>query len=140
MSSPEVRAELIQAWQAISPNLPYVATINEFVAPSTTTGPVWGTFVFDVISRLDQTMGSHPWIEEQGTATIVLMAQSGTGDDYVASVAGNLVRAWTMWINSAQDLWISSVEAPRPPDPEAVGDAYRLTVVLNYRYQTRGGK
>lgn len=140
MSSLPVRDQLRAAWQVLSPNLPYVETLNVPPDRRHTENQIWGTFVFDAAVRSDQTMGSQPWIEEQGTATIVLMGLAGVKDDDVASLATNLVKAWTMWINADQDLWIHSVDAPRPPDSEAVGDIYRLTVTLNYRYQTRGGK
>jgi hypothetical protein len=84
-------------------------------------------------------MGSRPWIEETGIALVVLMSYAGIGDDQVATVAEEVTRAWSMWINDTGDVWIHSVDPPRPPDAEAVGDIFRMAVGLNYRYQTRGG-
>jgi hypothetical protein len=139
MSSPYVRETLRRAWGDLTPSLPFVETINTLVDPADTDVPIWGTFVFDTVSRAPQTMGSQPWMEEQGTATVVLMGQAGVLDDDVAFIAGSVVTAWDGWIDDTKNLWIQSVDAPRPPDLEAVGDNYRLTVTLNYRYQTRGG-
>lgn len=139
MSSIAVRQALRQAWAAVTPALLYAETINELPDPATVEASIWGTFVFDSTVRNDQTMGSKPWIEEQGVAVVVLCSLSGVGDDAVAQVAEDVVRGWTMWINDTQDIWIHSVDPPRPPDPEAAGDIYRLMVSLNYRYQTRGG-
>lgn len=139
MSSIAVREALKAAWPTVTPLLPFVDTINTTVDEYEAGAPIWGTFVFDANIRSDQTMGSKPWIEEQGMAVVVLMSHAGIGDDLVAAVANDVVRGWTMWINDTQDIWIHSVDPPRPPDPEAAGDIYRLMVSLNYRYQTRGG-
>jgi hypothetical protein len=139
MSSIAVRQALRDAWPSITPLLPYVETISEKVDPAVTAVQIWGTFIFDSTTRDYQSMGSKPWIEEQGIAAVVLIAYAGVGDEEVAAAADDVVRGWTSWINSVGDIWIHSVDPPRPPDPEAVGDMYRLTVNLNYRYQTKGG-
>lgn len=139
MSSLAVRDALRLAWPTITPTIPYVETINQLVDPSETDGPIWGSFSFEAQTRDAQTMGSQPWFEEQGIASILLISYSGVGDDEVAAAADLIVRGWSEWINSTQDIWIHSVDPPRPPDPEAIGDVYRLMVNLNYRYQTRGG-
>lgn len=138
MSSIAVRSELRAAWPAITPLIPYVETINTAPDNPDVEVPIWGTFVFDVISRGHITMGSAPWIEEVGTASIALMAYSGTGDDEIASMADVAVRGWEKWISTDGSIWIQSVAAPVPPDLEAVGDAYRLLVTLTYVYQIRG--
>jgi len=139
MSSIAVRDALRAAWPTVTPTIPYVETINELVDPSETDAAVWGSFIFEATTRDTQTMGSKPWLEEQGSASVVLIAYAGLGDDVVAEAAELVVKGWTGWINSTQDIWIHSVDPPRSPDVEAVGDAYRLMVNLNYRYQTRGG-
>lgn len=139
MSSIAVREALRAAWPTITPLLPFVETINTLVDESDAGVPIWGTFIFESQARDHQTMGSKPWIEESGVALVVLMSFSGIGDDQVAAVADDVVRGWTMWINSTQDIWIHSVDPPRAPDVEAVGDVFRLAVGLNYRYQTKGG-
>lgn len=139
MSSPAVRDALRAAWSTITPTIPYVETINQLVDPAATDALIWASFSFEALTRDSQTMGSRPWIEEQGVAAILLISYAGVGDDEVAAAADLVVRGWTNWINSTQDIWIHSVDPPRPPDPEAIGDAYRLMVNLNYRYQTKGG-
>lgn len=138
MSSFAVRQALEAAWPLLTPTLPFVPTINSLPVGDTTVS-IWGTFIYDASLRPHQTMGSRPWIEEQGVATIGLLGLSGVGDDAIAQMADDVVKAWEMWINATQDIWIDSVDPPRPPDNEAVGDVYRLVVGLNYRYQTRGG-
>jgi hypothetical protein len=139
MSSIAVREALRAAWPIVTPTLPYVETINTLVDPALTDARIWGTFVFESIARDPQTMGSRPWIEEQGVASVMLLSYAGVGDDEVAAAADLVVRGWTEWINGTKDIWIQSVDPPRAPDTEAVGDVYRLMVNLNYRYQTRGG-
>jgi hypothetical protein len=136
MSSIAVREALRAAWPIVTPTLPYVETINTLANPDAS---IWGTFIFEAIARDPQTMGSRPWIEEQGVASVMLLSYAGVGDNDVAAVAELVVRGWTDWINGTKDIWIQSVDPPRAPDTEAVGDIYRLMVNLNYRYQTRGG-
>lgn len=139
MSSAPVRDALRAAWPTLTPTLPYVETINELPDPASVEAPIWATFLFESTGNETQTMGSRPWIEESGIATIAIMSRAGIGDDTIAAIATDVVRSWTMWINSTGDIWIQSVDPPRPPDLEAVGDIFRLAVTLNYRYQTRGG-
>ncbi len=139
MSSPAVRDALRAAWSLLTPSIPYVETINTTPPESETAAPVWATFMFEGQGRDLQTMGSRPWIEESGVAIAVIMAFAGVGDDVVAAAADDIVQGWTNWIDSTGNIWINSVDPPRAPDGEAVGDLYRLTVGLNYRYQTRGG-
>lgn len=138
MSSISVRERLRAAWPTITPGLPFFETINDSPTNLEVEIPIWGTFVFDVVSRQHTTMGSHPWIVEEGTATVALMSYSGVGDDEVAAAAEQVIQGWELW-KDGSDLWIQSVDGPRPPDLEAVGDIYRLIVVLTYHYQTRGG-
>jgi hypothetical protein len=136
MSSYAVRSALRDAWQILLPDIPLVNTVNE---SPTVDVPVWATFVYDVVSRGPVTMGSNPWIEEIGVAMIALMSYSGTGEDEVAQKADVVMRAWHEWISPDKATWIQSVEGPRPPDLDAGGNYYRLSVNLNYAHQTRGG-
>jgi hypothetical protein len=139
MSSPAVREAIREAWLVLTPDIPFVETINDKPPHGATAVPLWGTLIFDVIGRGAVTMGSRPWREETGTATIALMSYAGVGDDVVAQAASQAMLAWDEWISADGSIWIQSVEGPRPPDLEAVGDAFRLAVTLNYTYQTRGG-
>jgi len=139
MSSRKVRDELRLAWGVLTPTLPFVETINELPDPATVEEDLWATFVFEGAAADHQTMGARPWVEEQGTATVAIFGRGGVGDQQILAVAEEVTRAWSMWINSAKDVWIHSVDPPRSPDLEAVGDTFRLAVPLNYRYQTRGG-
>jgi hypothetical protein len=136
MSSFAVRSAIRDAWPLLLPTIPLVNTISE--SPEVDV-PVWATLVFDVINRGPITMGSNPWIEETGVAMIALMCYSGAGDDEVAQHADTVMRAWHEWISPDKAIWIQSVDGPRPPDLEAGGNYYRLSVNLNYAHQTRGG-
>lgn len=137
MSSLKVRQEIEAAWGALLPTLPLVGTINENVVDEDE--PIWATMVYDSTARPHMSMGSNPWIEEAGIASVVIMSESGIGDEAVTAVADSVVKAFEMWISADKTVWMDSVDAPRPPDTEALGDTYRLAVALNYRYQTRGG-
>lgn len=139
MSSIYVRNAIVAAWPLVTPTIPYVPTLNQRVLDQDTDVPIWGTLIFEASARPHLTMGSHPWIEEQGLAVVALMSYSGVTDEQVAEAASLVVKAWEMWHNDDGQLWINSVDGPSVPDPEAVGDTYRLIVTLNYRYQTRGG-
>jgi hypothetical protein len=139
MSSIAVRTGLKNAWPGLVPTIPLFDTINEVPSNLEVEIPIWATFVFDVVNRGPITMGSNPWVEEVGTATVALMGESGVGDDAVAQAAQTVIDAWGAWISASKDLWVQSIDGPRPPDPEAVGDIFRLAVIFNYHYQTRGG-
>ena len=139
MSSPAVREAIRAAWPTLTPTIPYVETINVTPPEADVAPAVWATITFEASTRDDQTMGSRPWIEEAGVAVVVFLAYAGVGDDAVVAAADEVTLAWTGWIDPTKSIWIHSVDPPRPPDSEAVGDIYRMAVGLNYRYQTRGG-
>jgi hypothetical protein len=139
MSSPAVRDAIRAAWPTLVPTIPLVETINDTPETLEIEVPIWATLVFDVTNRGPVTMGSHPWIEETGMIVVALMSYSGTGDDEVARAAGVIMQAFEMWISPDKAIWIQSVDGPRSPDMEAGGNVYRLSVNLNYAYQTRGG-
>jgi hypothetical protein len=139
MSSQAVRLAFRTAWPILVPTIPLVETINDAPTDMETEQQIWATFVFDVINRADVTMGTNPWTEETGVAMVALMGYSGVGDDLVGQAAATVMAAWKHWISADKMLWLSSVDGPRPPDLETVGDKYRLSVSLNYAYQTRGG-
>lgn len=139
MSSEFVRSAIREQWPVLLPTVPLFETINDSPSNLEVEIPIWATLAFDVSSRTNTTMGSRPWIEEDGVVSVMIMSYSGTGDDEITPVADEIVKAWEMWIDDTKNLWVQSVDGPRPPDPEAAGDVYRLLVNLNYRYQTRGG-
>lgn len=138
MSSPHVRSTFTSAWPTKVPDIPFFGTINTSPTNLEVELPIWATAIFDVTSRGHETMGKNPWIVENGSINIALMSYSGVGDDEVALAAEKVMRAFELWYPDSS-LWIQSVDGPRPPDLESVGDVYRLLVVLNYTYQTRGG-
>jgi hypothetical protein len=139
MSNIAVRNAFKSAWATLVPTIPLFDTINEAPSNLEVEVPIWATFLFDVSNRGPVTMGSNPWVEEVGTAAVALMGESGVGDEEVAQAAQTVIDAWGAWQALAGNLWVQSVDGPRPPDPEAIGDIFRLMVVLNYHYQTRGG-
>jgi len=138
MSSGTVRDAMKAAWPVLVPGIPLVETINDS-PPDIPDVPIWATFIFDVTSSGPVTMGSDPWFEEVGVAMVALMSYSGEGDDTVATAAEDVIKAWRLWISPDKAIWIQSADGPRPPDLETVGNAYRLSVNLNYAYQSRGG-
>ena len=138
MSSGTVREAMKTAWADLVPTIPLVETIND--TPDTIPeSPIWATFIFDVTSSGPVTMGSDPWFEELGVAMVALMSYSGEGDLTVAAVAEDVIKAWRLWISPDKAIWIQSADGPRPPDMETAGNSYRLSVNLNYAYQSRGG-
>lgn len=139
MSSHAVRLAFKAAWPTLVPDIPLVDTINDSPDNPEMESSMWATFIFDVTGSGPVTMGSNPWFEEQGVVIVALMSYSGIGDDVAALAADKVVRAWRQWISPDKAIWVQSVDGPRAPDLETVGDRYRLSVNLNYAYQTRGG-
>lgn len=137
MSSPAVRSQFRAAWAVTG--VPLVETLNENPSDVEIDVPVWATVMFTADTSQHQTMGSSPWIEEQGTITIMIHSYSGVTDSVVAAAAGEVKNFWDMWISDTKDTWVTSTVGPRPPDPDAQGDYYRLAVDLSYSHQYRGG-
>lgn len=136
MSSAPVREAFRAAWAV--PNLPLIETINGPVDYLDTQVPVWATFGFTADETGFQTMGSSPWMEESGVAVVFLCSESGTSDTVVADAAEEVRKFWAMWISPDKNIWVNGIVGPRPPDPDAQGITYSLSVELHYRRQFKG--
>lgn len=113
--------------------LPLVETVNYGVETDKLPAK-WAAVVYQPEQRADVTMGSNPWVEEQGQFLIGLFARSGTGPAVLdAEVA--LVRA--AFHGAARDnLVVSEVDGPHDLDPEADGEWWRLALTARFTFQT----
>lgn len=136
MSSQAVRKEFRDGWAV--PAVPLFDTINKSADFATPDPPVWATFSFTADQQSHLTMGSTPWIEEIGVASVFLSSESGETDNAVVAAAEEVRKFWQMWRSSDGNTWVSSVIGPRPPDPDAQGVTYALIVDLIYSHQYRG--
>lgn len=136
MSSQTVRDQLKNAWAV--PGVPLVDTINQSADFLTPDPPIWATFAFTADQSVHTTMGSSPWLEESGIASVFLGGSSGDSDQDVATAAEEVKKFWQMWISQDKNTWITSINGPRPPDPDAQGITYSLVVDLVYIHQYRG--
>jgi hypothetical protein len=140
MSSEAVRASMRAAVAAKAPSVPYFDSVNRSERTLNDTQPlpdVWLTLEFDMERRGPVTMGSRPWVEEAGTATVVVLGKSGRGDADVASAASDLSRAFDGWRDPVIDLWIETAGAPQPQPLEGMGEWWALAVPLRYIHQSR---
>lgn len=139
MSSEAVRSSIRTAWPLVMPTLPLFETINVALDPAAPTLPdVWASLVFNSTGTFAQTMGSRPWLEEQGLASITILSMFGAGDGPGVVAATEAVKAWTGWISPDRSVWVHAPGAPRAPEEATLGRWSILVVDLDYRYQHRG--
>lgn len=134
MSSELLREAMRTAWPTITPSLPYLDTINLPVPKPLPN--VWGTLAFTVQTRRILTMGSSPWIEEQGSAMVVVVARAGDGDGPGIQAATDAMAAWDGWITGT-NIWLQNVRAPIALELETLGDWMVLGVECSYRLQEK---
>ena len=134
MSSELLRSAMRAAWATQTPSLPYLDTINLPVPKPLP--DVWGTLAFTVQTRRILTMGRSPWIEEQGSAMVVVVARAGDGDAAGVQAATDAMSAWDGWI-SGDNIWLQNVRAPVALELETLGDWMILGVECSYRLQEK---
>jgi len=139
MSSEAVRAAVRASWPVLLPGVRYIDTINRSLPynPPLPLPDIWGTLGFDSLSRLHQTMGANPWIEERGVVSIFFIAKSGHGDSLAIQTATAAIAAWEGWEDATKQIWFTSVGAPRQVDPEANGDWFLVVLTCTYVAQGR---
>lgn len=133
MSARPVREAFRAAWTLFSPALPYADGINSH--PGTLPAR-FGTLVFQAESRRDVTMGTDPWVIEEGTVTVAFFTEAGEGD----SDAIDLATAAAVWFGGRQlapDLRVTGISGPNDPAEEGEGAFFEVQVSVNYEWQGR---
>jgi hypothetical protein len=124
---------LLSIWQDTI-TLPYVETVNW---PADTNGfpDRWGAAIYQNTARADVTLGSNPWVEEQGYFMIGLFTRSGKGpSDLDAAIAE--VR---LALHGAHrdGLAIQQVDGPHDADPEGMGEWWQAVLTAHFIFQSR---
>jgi hypothetical protein len=123
-----------QIWTQTIPAPPYVDTVNQPV--ETDTLPTrWASAIIQPQTRADVSLGSQPWVEENGFFLIGLFTRSGKGpadlDAAVDAVRAGLHGAALNGLN------LEEVDGPHDIDPQADGEWWRLALTAKYTFQTR---
>lgn len=139
MASLALRSAVHAAWPVLTPTIRYISTENTDLPrnPPLVLPDTWGTVGFEGLQRRILTMGLNPWVEETGTATIVICARSGHGDVPGVTVASEAMRAWDGWITPTGDIWFENVGPPTKIEIEVVGEWALYGVRCDYRVQER---
>lgn len=139
MSSNTVREAFRSAWPTLTPTLPYIETLNVPIsdADAEALPEVWGSIAFSAERDSAITMGSRPWYEETGIASVMIFAKAGRGDLAAAAMAEQVKVAWSAWINPTSNVWVRETAGPRPYLDSSVGNWLVITVDLSYIYQRR---
>jgi hypothetical protein len=121
------------------PSIPFVESINVPMSDADIEAlpDIWGSLAFTADSNAPVTMGTRPWYEETGTASIFLMGRSGDGDNPVSAAAEEAYASWRAWINPTGNVWVRNASGPRPLSDAIVGNWLVLTVDLSYAFQHR---
>lgn len=131
MSTPLEIFDSIWAEQAAA--IPYVETVNHGV-DTNTLPDIWGAAVYQPEQVEDVTMGSTPWVEEQGMFLIGLFTRSGSGAKALDAAVRTIRQAFH---GAARDgLVIFAVDGPHDLDPEADGEWWRLVLTARYTFQS----
>lgn len=123
-------------WTERAASIPYVEVVN-YSVDTNDLPAIWGAAIYQPDQREDVTLGSTPWVEEQGQFLIGLMARSGTGpkvlDDAVATIRG----AFHGEVRGGLEIF--AVDGPHDVDPEADGEWWRLVLTARFKFQSQRG-
>lgn len=133
MSGPAVRQAFREAWPDYAPGVPYVDAINRHPGALP---PAFGSLGFAVEARRDTTMGSLPWVTEQGTVLVSFFARAGAGDADAIDAA----QAAAVWLQGRRlppDITVTGVVGPNDPQDAAEGEFFESQVLVSYEAQGR---
>jgi hypothetical protein len=124
---------LLSIWDDCIP-LPYIETVN-WPADTDSFPDQWGAVIYQNQQRADVTLGSNPWVEEQGFFLIGLFTRSGKGpadlDTAIAQVRQGLHGA------ARDGLRVLQVDGPHDVDPEGMGEWWQVVLTAQFIFQTR---
>jgi hypothetical protein len=120
-------------WAEQASAVPYFQTVNLQV-DADTLPPIWGAAIYQPEQREDVTLGSTPWVEEQGQFLIGLIARAGTGPKVLDDAVATIRQAFH---GAARDgLVVFAVDGPHDIDPEADGEWWRLALTARFTFQS----
>ena len=126
---------LKERWAVAMP-IPFVEVVNTNVTTDELPDR-WGTAFDDSNTRADRTLGSNPWVMEEGNLIAALFCRSGIGrsalDDAIAALRGS----FHGFATPDNRLHFTSVIGPSADDNEGVGEWHRLTFLVTYLFSTR---
>jgi hypothetical protein len=132
MSSIVVRTKFRDALQAMFPAVPYhevygVDLDNEDLEP------LWVALEFTAIGEERISIGAPSYWHETGVARVVIVAESGQGED-AAVLFGDAVKdAFRDWQDTASGLRVLSVVPPTAAAPVSDGKWIAVMVELSYQ-------
>jgi hypothetical protein len=88
-------------------------------------------------ARADVTMGSDPWVEENGHILIGLCARSGKGEGLLDAAIAAVRAGFDGWRSADNTIWFRPVIGPENADPEANGEWWVLAMRVPYTVQAR---
>lgn len=123
-------------WLAAPMPIPFVEVVNTPVTVDQLPDQ-WGTAFEDSTARDDVTMGSNPWVVEEGNLVCALFCRSGTGRNILDAATDALRSIFHGYQTDDHLLHFVGVIGPSGDDPEAVGEWYRLTFLIVFRRSSR---
>lgn len=123
-------------WAASAMPLPLMDVVNTSVdlddMPDLWAGPVLQSEL-----RADVTMGSNPWVEEQGNIMVALLAHSGAGEGVLDAAVAAMRLHFQGWASADNQIHFSAVVGPENSEPEGNGEWWVLTMRVAYVVQSR---
>jgi hypothetical protein len=123
-------------WAERAASIPYVEVVN-YGVDANELPAIWGAAIYQPEQREDVTLGSSPWVEEQGQFLIGLMARAGTGAKVLDDAVATIRQAFHGEVRDG--LQIIAVDGPHDVDPEADGEWWRLVLTARFIFQSRRG-
>jgi hypothetical protein len=125
-------------WTAAAIGAPFFDTINQPVdledMPS-----VWASAIYHTPQTVDVSMGSAPFVQEDGTIIVAMFASAGTGRNALTPLVDQVRAAYAGWstnLETGKECLFLSVNGPEDLDPQTTGNWWQL--VLTVPYETYG--
>lgn len=143
MSSRAVRVWFRAQIVARAPTLPYHDTVNK--TPNQRDLPaLWSTIEFSNAAEQRLTLGGRAIFREIGQVTLIVLGESGRGDDAVVQQAEALRTAFSgvvVPLTAGVETGILRIDAPDPPNTDSTesGNWFLASVSCPYTFDvTRG--
>jgi hypothetical protein len=131
--------EIFEArWAAAGISAPYWQTVN-YQVDLDSMPSIWASATYYSPERPDMTMGSEPFVQENGTVLVALFASAGSGSSALNPLVAEVRAAFAGYSVKDADgetLFVQ-VNGPEDLDPQTTGNWWQLLLTVPCEVYTR---
>jgi len=130
----------IDRWNSVGMLAPFFDVINKPVELDDMPD-IWASAIYHTPNRAEVTMGSKPFVQEDGTIIVALFARAGTGRSVLDPLIEQVRRYFAGWASgdtgdTAARCYFLQVNGPEDLNPETDGNWWQVALTVPYEVFT----